>query len=87
MSSIGINAGALVRTAGTYALDLTERVVATFVVAAGGVLITADAGNVGHVTFWQGVAAGGVAAAGSLIKGVLARAFGDKNSASAAPGV
>ncbi|MET8641371.1 hypothetical protein [Streptomyces sp. NPDC004675] len=33
------------------------------------------------------VAAGGVAAAGSLLKGMVARAFGSKNSASLAKGV
>lgn len=82
MSSIGINTDAIVKDARTYAVDLVERVAATFVVATGGVLVTADAGNVGHLSFWQSVAAGGVAAAGSLIKGILARAVGDKNSAS-----
>jgi hypothetical protein len=87
MSSIGINTGAIVKDARTYAIDLTERVAATFVVATGGVLVTATAGNVGHVTFWQSVAAGGVAAAGSLVKGILARAFGSKDSASLAKGV
>ena len=86
MSSIGINPGVILRTAKTYAIDLTERVAATFVVATGGVLVTADAGNVGHVSFWQGVAAGGVAAAGSLVKGILARALGDPNSASLTKG-
>ena len=49
--------------------------------ATGGVLVTADAGNVGHVSFLQGVAA-----AGSLVKGILARALGDPNSASLAKG-
>lgn len=86
MSSIGINAGAIVRTAKTYALDLGERTLATFAVATGGVLITADASSVGHVSFWEAVAAGGVAAAGSLLKGVVARAFGDPNSASLTKG-
>lgn len=88
MSSIGLpSTTTVVKDAKTYAIDLAERVGTTFVVAAGGVLITADAGNIGTVTFWQGVAAGGVAAAGSLIKGILARAFGSKDSASLAKGV
>lgn len=76
------NLSALAKTAGTYALDLGERVLSTFVVAAGGVLVTADAGNVGHVSFWQGVGAGGVAAAFSLVKGVVAKFRGDGKSAS-----
>ncbi|MFC4034529.1 hypothetical protein ACFO3J_24075 [Streptomyces polygonati] len=88
MSSIGLPSGTtVVKTARTYAIDLAERVGATFVVATGGVLVTATAGNVGTVSFWQAVAAGGVAAAGSLIKGILARAFGTKDSASLAKGV
>lgn len=88
MSSIGLpDVNTVVKDAKTYAIDLAERVVATFAVATGGVLVTADAGNVGHLTFWQGVAAGGVAAAGSLIKGILARAFGNKDTASLAKSV
>lgn len=88
MSSIGLpDPGTVVKTGKTYAIDLAERVATTFVVSAAGVLITADAGTIGHVTFWEGVAAAGVAAAGSLIKGILARAFGSKDSASLAKGV
>lgn len=88
MSSIGLpNTSTVIKDAKTYAIDLAERVVATFAVATGGVLVTANAGNVGHLTFWQSVAAGGVAAAGSLVKGILARAFGEKDSASLARGV
>lgn len=87
MSSIGIDTGAILKDGKTYAIDLAERVLTTFVVATGGVLVTATAGNVGTVTFWQAVAAGGVGAAGSLVKGILARAFGSKDSASLASGV
>ncbi|MFI0897761.1 hypothetical protein [Streptomyces sp. NPDC020983] len=79
--------GALAKTAKTYGLDLGERVLATFAVATGAVLTTATAGNVGHASFWQAVGAGGVAAAYSLVKGVLAKAFGDSNSASLIKGV
>lgn len=81
------NLSALGKTAGAYALDLGERVLATFVVATGGVLTTATAGNVGHVSFWQAAGAGGVAAAYSLVKGVVARVVGDGNSASLIKGV
>jgi tRNA A37 threonylcarbamoyltransferase TsaD len=88
MSSIGLpNAETVIKDGKTYAIDLAERVASTFVVATGGVLITATTDTVGHLSFWQSVAAGGVAAAGSLIKGILARAFGSKDSASLAKGV
>lgn len=79
--------GQLGKTAAAYGKDLAERVLATFAVATGGVLTTATAGNVGHASFWQAVGIGGVAAAYSLVKGVLAKAFGDSNSASLIKGV
>jgi hypothetical protein len=81
------NLGQLGRTAAAYGKDLAERVLSTFAVATGGVLVTATAGNVGHVSFWQGVGAGGVAAVLSLVKGVVARLRGDGNSASLVKGV
>jgi hypothetical protein len=81
------NLGQLGKTAGAYALDLAERVGATFLVATGGVLTTATAGNIGHASFWQAVGAGGVAAAYSLVKGVVAKFRGDGNSASLIKGV
>ena len=81
------NLSTLGKTAAAYGKDLAERVVSTFAVATGGVLVTATAGNVGHVSFWQGVGAGGAAAVFSLVKGVLAKAFGDSNSASLIKGV
>lgn len=88
MSEIGLpSVDTVVKDAKTYAIDLGERIAATFFVATGGVLVTATAGSVGTVSFWQAVAAGGVAAAGSLVKGILARAFGSKDSASLAKGV
>lgn len=77
----------ILKTARTYAIDLGERVASTFVVAAGGVLVTADAGTVGHVSFWEGVAAAGVAAGFSLLKGLIAPLFGDRRSASLAKNV
>lgn len=75
------------KTAKAYALDLVERIVSTFAVATGGVLVTANVGNVGHVSFWQGVGAGGVAAVLSLVKGTFAKLRGDNNSASLVKGV
>jgi hypothetical protein len=87
MSSIDINPNAVWRTARTYAVDLIERVLATFIVSAAGVAVAAGPADMFHATFWETVGAAGIAAAASLVKGVLARALGDKNSASAAPGV
>lgn len=77
----------VVKTAGTYARDLAERTLATAVVAAGGVAIAAGPADMFHASFWQTVGAAGIAAAGTLLKGMLARAFGVKNSASLAKGV
>lgn len=81
------NPSAVARTAGTYVRDLAERVLATFVVGAGAVAVLAGPADMFRASFWESVAAGGVAAAGSLLKGLAARAFGDKNSASTDPGV
>jgi len=75
------------RTAATYGRDLGERVVWTFLTGAGGVALAAGPADMFHASFWQAVGAGGIAAAGSLIKGIVARAVGDKNSASTSPGV
>ncbi|KEF04606.1 MULTISPECIES: hypothetical protein [Streptomyces] len=72
------------KTAQTYARDLAERVIWTFLVAAGGVALAAGPGDMFNVTFWETVGTAGIAAVGSLIKGVLARVIGDKNSASTA---
>ncbi|MFE2382128.1 hypothetical protein [Streptomyces misionensis] len=70
------------RTGLEYAKDIGERVVATFVVAAGGVGVAAGPADMFHSSFWETMAAAGLAAAGTLIKGILARPFGTKNSAS-----
>lgn len=77
----------ILRTAGTYARDLAERVIATFVVAAAGVALAAGPADMFHASFWETVAAAGIAAAGSLLKGLAAKLFGDSNSASVAKGV
>ncbi|MFC7866527.1 hypothetical protein ACFU5B_22240 [Streptomyces murinus] len=70
------------RTGLEYAKDITERIVATFVVTACGVGVAAGPADMFHASFWETMAAAGLAAAGSLIKGVLGRPFGTKNSAS-----
>ncbi|MFJ6578361.1 hypothetical protein ACIQMY_20620 [Streptomyces sp. NPDC091368] len=77
----------VIKTAKTYARDLAERTLATAVVAAGGVAIAAGPADMFHASFWETVAAAGIASAGTLLKGMLARAFGAKNSASLAKGV
>lgn len=79
--------GGLTKTAATYGRDLAERVLSTFVVAVAGVELAAGPADMFHASFWQSVAAAGIAATASLIKGIAARALGDKNSASLAKGV
>ncbi|GAA2108276.1 hypothetical protein [Streptomyces synnematoformans] len=81
------NVSSIARTAGTYARDLFERVLATFVVTAAGLLVAAGPADMLSASFWEGVGAAGLAAAGSLVKGIASRVVGDRNSASAAPGV
>ncbi|ELP61784.1 hypothetical protein PV735_11435 [Streptomyces turgidiscabies] len=81
------NVDTVVKTAGTYARDLAERTLATAVVAAGGVAVAAGPADMFHASFWETMGAAGIAAAGTLLKGMLARAFGSKNSASLAKGV
>ncbi|MFJ9037488.1 hypothetical protein ACIRF8_12975 [Streptomyces sp. NPDC102406] len=88
MSEIHIpHANTVVKTAASYGRDLAERVGATFVVAAGGIAVAAGPGDMFHASFWQTMGAAGIAAAGSLLKGFVARAFGTSNSASLAKGV
>ena len=88
MSDLNLpNVDTVVKTAGTYARDLAERTLATAVVAAGGVAVAAGPADMFHASFWETMGAAGIAAAGTLLKGMLARAFGSKNSASLAKGV
>ncbi|MFF7313334.1 hypothetical protein [Streptomyces sp. NPDC008137] len=88
MSELNLpNAETVVKTAKTYARDLAERTMATFVVTAGGVAVAAGPADMFRASFWETMAAAGVAAAGTVLKGMLARAFGTKNSASLARGV
>lgn len=77
----------VVKTAGTYVKDLVERVLATFVVAAAGVALAAGPGDMFSASFWETVGAAGIAAAGSLLKGLFAKAVGEGNSASLSPDV
>lgn len=75
-------ADTVVKTATTYVKDLVERVLATFLVTAAGIAVTAGPADMLDATFWEGVAASAIAAVASLLKGMVARAFGVKNSAS-----
>lgn len=77
----------VIRTARTYGRDLAERVAWTFILAAGGVALAAGPADMFSVSLWETVGAAGIAAVGSLLKGILARGIGDKNSASTATGV
>ncbi|MEU9333115.1 hypothetical protein AB0D49_08115 [Streptomyces sp. NPDC048290] len=88
MSQINLpNSGTFGKTAATYAKDLAERVIWTFLVAAGGVALAAGPADMISVSFWETVGAAGLAAVGSLVKGVLAQFVGARNSASTASGV
>ncbi|MEU8538361.1 hypothetical protein [Streptomyces parvulus] len=87
MPDLHFDGETVVKTATSYARDLAERTLSTAVVAAGGVAIAAGPGDMFNASFWETMAAAGIAAGGSLLKGMLARAFGTKNSASLAKGV
>jgi hypothetical protein len=77
----------VVKTAGTYAKDLAERVIWTGLTASAGVALAAGPADMFTVSFWQGLGVAGIAAAGSLVKGLFARFVGAKNSASSVSGV
>ncbi len=77
----------VLKTGTAYAKDLAERTLATFVGAACAVGVAAGPADMFHASFWQTMGAAGFAAAASLLKGMAARAFGAKNSASLAKGV
>lgn len=77
----------VIKTAQTYAKDLAERVIWTFLLAAGGVAFAAGPANMLDLEVWKTILIAGITAVGSLVKGIAARAFGDKNSASTVSGV
>lgn len=74
----------VLKSAGTYARDLAERVLSTFLQASVGGLVLTQPLDLG---MWQAAAVGGVAAAASLVKGLIARWRDVTNSASLAKGV
>ncbi|AMM12377.1 hypothetical protein ACIF8Q_07545 [Streptomyces albidoflavus] len=78
------DAQTVVKTGAAYARDLAERTAATFLQAfVGGVVLTQPF----DLAMWQAAAVGGVAAAGALLKGLVARWRDVTNSASLAKGV
>jgi hypothetical protein len=77
-------ADAIVKTAKTYAPDLFERVVTSAVGGFFAVFVPAQATS---ISMWWAAGGAGVAAAWSLLKGMVAGAFGTKNSASLAKSV
>lgn len=75
---------AIVKTAGTYARDLAERVLSTFLQAfIGGIVITQPLDG----SMWWAAASGGIGAALALVKGLVARWRDITTSASLAKGV
>lgn len=87
MSSINFPEGVkvpLIKTASTYAKDLAERIVSTFLQAfLAGVTVTAPF----DLSMWRAAGLGGVAAGYALVKGLVARWRDVTNSASLAKGV
>lgn len=77
----------ITKTTRTYVSDLAERVLWTFLAAAGGVALAAGPADLLHATVWEAAGAAGIAAAVSLVKGIAARYVGEPNSASSAPRV
>ncbi|MEF9903662.1 hypothetical protein [Streptomyces sp. P9-A2] len=88
MSEINLpHAETVVKTARTYAVDLIERIIWTFLGAAGAVALAAGPADMLSASFWESVAVAGIAAVVTLVKGIAARVVGAKNSASSAPSV
>lgn len=65
-----------------YLSDLAERVVTTFVAAFVSVLVSTGPAGLGSLSVWQSAAAAGGAATVSLLKGLIAKRVGDRNTAS-----
>jgi hypothetical protein len=70
---------AIVRGAETYGRDLFERVVTT---AAAGFVAAFVPAQAAEASMWYAAGGAAVGAVVSLVKGMVARAFGDPNSAS-----
>lgn len=73
-----------------YLTDLGERVGWTFLQALGSALILGgafDVTGIQDMSVWKSALLAAVAAVLSLLKGIVAKAIGDRNSASTAPSV
>lgn len=77
----------ILKTGKTYAMDVAERTIWTFAAATGGLLVASGPADMLHGSFWQSVGTAGIVAAGTFVKGLMARLVGDPNSASTAKGV
>jgi hypothetical protein len=78
----------VVKTAATYARDLAERIVWTFLGGTTAVIVASSGPTeMFHASFWEAAGTGGVAAVVALVKGLVARWRGAVNSASLAKGV
>jgi cation transport ATPase len=75
------------KTARTYAKDLAERVIWSFLGGTIAVVVAAGPADMLHADFWKAAGVGGLTAVVALVKGLAARGIGAKNSASTAPGV
>ncbi|MEU0947616.1 hypothetical protein ABZ379_33690 [Streptomyces canus] len=71
--------GVILRTAETYARDLFERAVTSAAFGFAAAFVPAEATD---ASMWYAAVGAGIGAVGSLLKGMLARASGDPNSAS-----
>ncbi|MER6976249.1 hypothetical protein ABT317_04160 [Streptomyces carpinensis] len=69
----------ILRTAETYARDLFERVVTTAAFGFVAAFVPAEATD---ASMWYAAGGAAIGAVGSLLKGMVARALGDRNSAS-----
>lgn len=77
----------VMKTAMTYGKDLAERVIFTFLAAEAAIAMAAGPTDMLHASFWQAMGTGGLAAVVTLVKGLAARAIGQRNSASTFPSV
>ncbi|MBU8549802.1 hypothetical protein IMX12_13385 [Streptomyces sp. Babs14] len=84
MPELHFDGETVVKTASTYARDLLERVLSTFLQSfIGGIVVTQPL----DASMWWAALVGGVGAAGALLKGLVARIRAVTNSASLAKGV
>ena len=70
---------AILRSAETYARDLFERVVTSAAYSFVAAFVPAQAAD---ASMWYAAGGAAIGAVGALLKGMIARAFGDPNSAS-----